>query len=40
MLSNLTIDITYQVNWLDTAEEIDDLFLGDAEVLFNDSIIL
>lgn len=23
---------TSQVNWLETAEEIDDLFLGDAEV--------
>lgn len=26
-------NIMLQVNWLDTAEEIDDLFLGDAEVL-------
>lgn len=26
---------TSQVNWLETAEEIDDLFLGDAEVKSN-----
>lgn len=24
--------LTSQVNWLETAEELDDLFLGDAEV--------
>lgn len=24
--------IPLQVNWMETAEEIDDLFLGDAEV--------
>jgi hypothetical protein len=25
----------FQGNWIDTAEEIDDLFLGDAEVPYS-----
>lgn len=33
-LCKLTLDIIIsQVNWLETAEELDDIFLGDAEVL-------
>lgn len=27
-------EIYFQLNWMQTAEEIDDLFLGDAEVSF------
>lgn len=29
----------FQLNWMQTAEEIDDLFLGDAEVRFLGDII-
>lgn len=30
----LELSIILQLNWMETAEEIDDLFLGDAEVCF------
>ena len=28
------LKLIFQLNWLETAEEIDDLFLGDAEVCY------
>jgi hypothetical protein len=30
----LELELMFQLNWMETAEEIDDLFLGDAEVCF------
>lgn len=34
------LKLIFQLNWLETAEEIDDLFLGDAEVCYLYIIIL
>lgn len=32
------LQLNFQLNWMETAEEIDDLFLGDAEVSLQDII--
>lgn len=33
-----SLQLNFQLNWMETAEEIDDLFLGDAEVSLQDII--
>ena len=32
---NKTFETMFQLNWMEIAEKIDDLFLGDAEVCLN-----